>query len=57
MDSFTLNAGCSKRPLSKGPKIVLLSSLVYGIQRMTRMSPLLRATFAPAHPLARRDVP
>ena len=27
------------------------------LPRMTRMSPPLRATFSPAHPLARRDVP
>src|SRR5678816_4718262 len=39
VDSLIINAGCSKRPISKGAKINLLSSLVYGIQRMTRMSP------------------
>jgi hypothetical protein len=42
---------------SERPEIVLPGSFVYGILRMTRMSPPLRAALSPAHPLARRDVP
>jgi hypothetical protein len=44
-DSSPMDAPFRGQGRSKRPKIVLPSSLVYGIQRMTRMSPPLRAFF------------